>query len=149
MVSGSIVSPGELVDTNVFVYAHDSTDAGKQSRALELIEELLGRGVLTVTPQVLNEFYVRATRINKPPALSHDAATEIVRDLATSAEVLPLTAAVRLRALDGAGRYGISFWDALLWAAASENGVTTIYTENLPGAPIISDVRYINPFAGP
>ncbi len=146
MESGSTELPNEIVETNVFIYAHDPTDAVKQSRAVELIEELVDKGVLTVTPQVLNEFYVRATRTSKPPALPHEAAAEIVRDLAASALVLPLTAAVTLRALDGAGRYGISFWDALLWAAARENGVRTIYTEDVPGAPKIEDVRYVNPF---
>ena len=49
--------------------------------------------------------------------------------------------------LDSAvSRHRLSFWDALIWAAARENGVTVIYTEDTPGAGEIEGVRYINPF---
>lgn len=71
MQHGSTTSPGEIVDTNVLVYAHDPTDPAKQAQAIALIHHLLVRDRLTVTAQVLNEFYARATRPNKPPALSH------------------------------------------------------------------------------
>ena len=146
MRSESIGSPGEIVDTNVFIYAHDPADADKQSRAVELLQTLTDRKVLTVTAQVLNEFYVRATRPNRLPSLSHEEAVEILADIIASAKVLPLTAAVTLRALDAVKRHRMSFWDALIWAAARENGVTVIYTEDTSGMPEIEGVRYINPF---
>ena len=40
-----------------------------------------------------------------------------------------------------------SWWDALVWAVARENGVGLIYTEGMPGAAEIEGVRYVNPFA--
>lgn len=61
MTSELIESFREIVDTNILIYAHDPTDAEKQNCAVELIQALTDRKVLTVTVQVLNEFYVRST----------------------------------------------------------------------------------------
>src|SRR5205085_3163213 len=65
-----------------------------------------------------------STPPNRSPSLSHEDARALVEGIAASAIVLPLTAAVTLRALDAVPRYGLSFWDALIWAAAKENGVS-------------------------
>jgi predicted nucleic acid-binding protein len=131
----------------VFIYAHDPTDPQKQSRAVSLVARLAGAGSLVVSAQVLNEFYARATRPTTPPSLSHEQAAAIVVDIAASATVLPLTLATTVRALQGRADYGLSWWDALLWATARENGITLIYTEDLPGMLEIDGVRYVNPFA--
>lgn len=135
-----------MVDTNILIYAYDRTDPDKQARAQALITERIDDGSLVVSAQVLNEFYNRATRPNKPPALLHEAAAAIVQNIVDASLVLPLTSGVTLRALDAVERHGMAFWDALIWAAARENGVTVIYTEDTPGAPQIEGVRYINPF---
>ena len=136
-----------MTDTNVFIYAHDPGAAAKKVRAVSHIAELAARSELTVSAQVLNEFYARATRPNRPPALTSDAAAQIVRDIARSATVLSLTPDITLRALQGVADYGLSWWDSLIWAMARENGITVIYTEDLPGMAEIEGVRYINPFA--
>lgn len=47
---------------------------------------------------------------------------------------------------------GISFWDALIVAAAARGGVTRVLSEDLNAGQIISGVRVVNPFdwrAGP
>lgn len=43
-------------------------------------------------------------------------------------------------------RWGMSFWDALLWATANLHGVPTIYTEDGQAAPELDGVRFVNPF---
>jgi predicted nucleic acid-binding protein len=68
------------------------------------------------------------------------------RMLDTKWEVVPLNVAVTLRALDGMPRHGFSFWDALIWAAARENGVSLIYTEDFQHGRDIEGVGVINPF---
>ena len=135
-----------MTDTNVFVYAHDPTDPARQAHAVSHIARLAVAGELVVSVQVLNEFYSRATRPNRPPELSNEEAARIVRDIAASASVLPLTAAVTLRALQGCSDHGLAWWDALLWATARENGISLIYTEDLPGMTEIDGVRYVDPF---
>jgi predicted nucleic acid-binding protein len=136
-----------MVDTNILVYAHDPTDPLKHRTARDLIIDLVIREVMVMSVQVLNEFYVVATRPNKPPALSHAIAQTIIDDLVATTLVLPITAAVTMRALDAVPRHQLAFWDALLWASARENGITTLYTEDLPASNLVEDVRYVNPFA--
>ena len=43
-------------------------------------------------------------------------------------------------------RHGLSFWDALIWAAAAENGIKTVYTEDYQDGREIEGVRFVNPF---
>jgi predicted nucleic acid-binding protein len=145
-MTGSSGTIREIVDTNILIYAADPAAGAKHKRALDLIQELTNRSSLTLSVQVLNEFYAVATRPNKPPSLSHEEAKQIVHDLALSAMVLPLTAAVTFRALDSMVQHGPSFWDALIWAAAKENDVPVIYTEDFQDGRDIEGVRYSNPF---
>ena len=135
-----------LLDTNVFIYAYDPSDPGKRAAAQALVDRLAGSGRLVVSAQTLNEFYRNATRANRTPSLSHNEARVAIERIAGAATVLPLTLAVCMRALDAVGRYQLPIWDALIWAAARENGISLIYTEDVPGRPEIEGVRYINPF---
>ena len=43
-------------------------------------------------------------------------------------------------------RHGLSFWDALIWAAARQNDVGAIYTEDYQHGRDVNGVRFINPF---
>ena len=64
-----------FLDTNILIYAVNTAteDAGKQGRALEL----LGTTDLTLSVQVLQEFYVQSTRPSRPGALTHAEVREI------------------------------------------------------------------------
>jgi predicted nucleic acid-binding protein len=135
-----------IADTNVHVYSYDPSDPYKQQQALALIRRLVAEDNLVVSVQILNEFAARITRPNKPPALSYQEAARAVEDIVSTAIVLPLTISTLLLALNAVPRHGFHFWDALIWAVAKENGMTTIYTEDIPSAPVIEGVRYINPF---
>jgi len=139
----------KLVDTNVLLYAHDPRDPAKQACAVALIRRLIEAEVLTVTAQVVNELYVALTRPGRQPGLIPQQASTIVRDLMAVADVLPLTAATTDLALRAAADYGMHFWDALIWATAKENGVSVILTEDIPSAPHLEGIDYINPFAVP
>jgi predicted nucleic acid-binding protein len=66
--------------------------------------------------------------------------------MADACEVLPLTPAVTFRALDAVPRHGLSFWDALIWAAAKENGISVIHTEDFQDGRDIEGVQFRNPF---
>jgi predicted nucleic acid-binding protein len=50
--------------------------------------------------------------------------------------------------LDAILQHGFSFWDGLIWAAAKENGIPVIYTEDFQHGRDIEGVRIINPFVG-
>ncbi len=59
---------------------------------------------------------------------------------------MPLTASLTLRAIDAGPRHGLSFWDALVWAAARENGVPVLNTEDCQAGRDLEGVRFVNPF---
>jgi predicted nucleic acid-binding protein len=131
-----------VVDTNVFEYAHDPRDPAKQAKAQALIRQQAEHNELIISAQVLNEFYSALTRPNRPPSLSHEQASQRVSAVTGASVVLPLSRETTLVALDGMGRYGLSFWDALIWVTAKLNGVETVSTEDAPGAPVIDGIQY-------
>lgn len=130
----------------MLIYSADPASGEKHQRAKDLIRRLIDDGVLALSVQNLNEFYSAATKSNKPPSLPHDRAVQAVQELVRSSLVLPMTASMTLLALDAMPRYGLSFWDALIWAAAKENGAAVIYTEDFQHGRDVEGVRFVNPF---
>ena len=65
-----------FVDTNVLLYAV-STAAGERAKA-DLARAVLESSDLGLSVQVLQEFYVQATRPTKPDRLSHEQAAMLV-----------------------------------------------------------------------
>jgi predicted nucleic acid-binding protein len=139
-----------MVDSNVLIYAYDNDEPVKQAAALALVAVLGARNELTLSVQVLNEFYRNVTNAKKRGAhvLDHATATAEVRRLMTAAtQVWPVQPSATLAALDVMTHHSISFWDALLWATAKENGETIMYTEDKPGiSGSLEGIQYVNPF---
>jgi predicted nucleic acid-binding protein len=134
-----------FVDTNVLVYAHD-LDAGKRHDvAVRLVAELWELRTAVISTQVLQEFYVNATR-KIPAPLSLAAARQIVRTYAAwqteSISPLEIQTASELEE-----QHQLSFWDALIVAAALKGGAARILTEDLTPGHRISGVTIENPFA--
>src|ERR1051326_3596366 len=119
----------EFCDTNIVVYAYDTTAGAKHQRAEQLLERLWTDGTGVVSIQVLQELFVTLTRkISRP--LDARTARGIVSDLATWQVVRPLEADV-LAAIDGTLRWQISFWDAMIVTAAQRAGASTVWSEDL------------------
>ncbi|QDV35286.1 PIN domain-containing protein [Tautonia plasticadhaerens] len=135
-----------LVDTNVVVYAYDPGDLEKHQTAMDLLRRLSDAGLLIFSAQIFNEFSnVLLNRRRERPATPAEVAATL-RRLAAPGEVVPLTAGMTLLALDAIPRHGFSFWDALVWAAARENGATVLYTEDFQHGREVEGVRIVNPF---
>lgn len=144
-----VIAPDRaLADTNVVVYAYDPADPVKHLRARELLRNLSDAERLVFSTQVLNEFCSVVMRPNRPAPLSPSEARVILTELAATGEVLSLSAATTLRALEAMPLYSLSFWDALIWATARENGVPIIFTEDFQDGREVEGVVYRNPFAG-
>jgi len=79
--------------------------------------------------------------------MSAEQARAALTDIGAAAHILDLLSSTTFRAVDGVVRHGLSFWDALIWAAALEHGIPIVYTEDCPGAREIEGIRYVNPFA--
>ena len=131
-----------FLDTNVLVYAADGRTPKKQRRARELLKEVAARGDGVVSTQVLQEFYVAATRklgIEPLPA-------KAMLHPFTHFEVVTITPELIEQAVDCAVLLELSFWDALIVVAAESARCTTLWTEDLNEGQVMRGVRVENPF---
>ncbi len=135
-----------LVDSNIFVYAFDPADPEKHKKALRVIEEVSHEGNLVISAQVLNELASTLLRRGTSLGLGIEEVREIIDDINQIARVVALTPEMTLKALKGALRHGLSFWDGLIWAAAHLHQVSTIYTEDFQHNREVEGVRFLNPF---
>jgi len=140
-------SQSAMVDTNIVVYAYDLDDPWKHTVARELIEQLSNQRRLVWSTQVFNEFCSAMMRPKRKTTLSPDQLAAILGELSTTGEIVPITPRLTFRALDGMPRYGLSFWDALIWSAAAENKIAIIYTEDFQDGREVEGVRFVNPFS--
>jgi predicted nucleic acid-binding protein len=147
-MTASTASSLVLVDTNIVVYAYDLDDPSKHTIARELLERLSDERRLIFSTQVLNEFCSVMMRPSRKNLLAPHELEVLVRRLAATGQVVPSTAAATFRALSAMPRHSLSFWDALVWAAAAENGAELLYTEDFQNGREIEGVRFINPFSG-
>jgi predicted nucleic acid-binding protein len=136
------MSGREFVDTNVLIYAFDRSAGAKRELALTLLDRLWAERCGCVSLQVLQEFYVTATRKLSMPA--GDALKQVER-LGVWAVHRPsfddLTAAVRMHC----GK-SVSFWDALVVRSAMQMGCEVLWTEDLSDGQRWEGVTVKNPF---
>ena len=139
------MSAKAFVDTNVLLYAYDSTEVDKQPVARATLDQLWADRAGTVSTQVLQEFYNAATRKLSPP-IRRAEAREII-DLYTSWPVILLDPALILAATRLEEEHELSFWDALVIEAARVAGAERLLTEDLQHGQVIEGILIENPFA--
>jgi predicted nucleic acid-binding protein len=133
-----------FLDTKVLAYAHDRSETHKQPIAQALLEDLWRTRSGVLSTQVLQEFYVVATRKFDPP-MRRGAAREIVVLYGTW-PIVQVDLALILAASKLEERHGFSFWDALVVEAARRSGATRLMTEDLQAGRRIGGVSIENPF---
>jgi predicted nucleic acid-binding protein len=134
-----------FVDTNVLVYAHDRSETRKQPVAQALLDELWRKRAGVLSTQVLQEFYVVATRKFDPP-MRRATAREIVA-LYSAWPTVQVDLALILAASKLEDHHSFSFWDALIVEAARRAGATRLLTEDLQAGRQLDGIRIDNPFA--
>src|SRR6266540_1376788 len=95
--------------------------------------------------QVLQEFYVQATRPSRPARLSHDLATGLIRRW-TRFPVQELNLSILNSALEITAKHRFSYWDSAIIAAARALGCRELYTEEMSHGRIVDGVEIMNPF---
>jgi predicted nucleic acid-binding protein len=131
-----------FVDTNVLLYAV-SQEQDEQSKAVRANEILATRDV-ALSVQVLQEFYVQATRGSRPNPLSHRQAAGLVESFLRFT-VQEITIGVMLAAVETRQRFGISYWDAAIIEASRALGCDVVLSEDLSDGDY-AGVRVENPF---
>ena len=134
-----------FVDTNILIYAIST--APEESEKAARANELLAGHDLAVSVQVLQEFYVQATREGRPGRLRHEAAAGLVESFQRF-PVAPLTVDLLREAMVTRERFGISYWDAAILEAARSLGCNTVLSEDLSDGQDYGGVRVENPFQG-
>lgn len=134
-----------FVDTNVLVYSRDTSEPDKQPRARQWLEQLWESGRGALSTQVLQEYYVTVTR-KLSPGIPQAEARDEVRDYAAW-RPLPITADLLERAFDVESRFGLSWWDSLIVAAAQTLGCRRLLTEDLQDGMDFDGVVVVDPFA--
>jgi predicted nucleic acid-binding protein len=132
-----------FADTNVLLYAvsRDSEERDKAERA----REILSARDLSLSVQVLQEFYVQATRESRIDPLSHDQARKLVESFARF-PIAHTTPQVTLAAIATHHRFGISYWDAAILEAARSLGCETVLSEDLSDDQDYGGILVQNPF---
>lgn len=129
-------------DTNVLVYAQDLDAPHKRERSRQLMAEVAAVGCGVISTQVLQEYYVTATRKLGVAPLAAKSVVQSFRML----EIVQLSPDLIEQAIDRSVLSQLSFWDALIVAASAASGCTTIYSEDLNAGQAIGGVRVVNPF---
>ncbi len=129
-------------DTNVLLYLHSSADQRKQAIARRTLQECRDNGVIVVSTQVVQEFYVVGLR---KLLIAPDVLRRLTVDL-LDFFVEQIEPAHILQAIWNSEHYQISFWDALILAAADSSGASILYTEDLNHGQLYGRVRAENPF---
>lgn len=132
-----------FVDTNILLYAISRDH--EEHRKAERARALLAERDLAISVQVLQEFYVQATRESRPDPLNHAQATKLVEAFLR----FPLAETTRqtvLAAMATRHRFRISYWDAAIVEAARSRGCEVVLSEDLSDGQDYGGVRVENPF---
>ncbi len=132
-----------FVDTNVLLYAI-SRDPAEQDKAKRAGEILADRD-LALSAQVLQEFYVQATRASRPDPISHQQAVRLIESFRRF-PVQDITSAVVMAALDTCQRLQLSYWDSTIIEASRVMGCSEVLSEDLGDGQDYGGIRVINPF---
>lgn len=136
-----------LLDTNILVYLYDSRFPRKQEIARDLIRSAIETDEARIPHQAIIEFVAATTRGGSDDRMLEfsDALREAEEILAIFPILYPNEAVLRT-ALRGAAAYGMSWFDAHLWAYAEVYGVAEILSEDFQHGRLYGSVTVRNPF---
>jgi predicted nucleic acid-binding protein len=135
-----------FIDTNIAVYAYDSSGGTKQTTAQQVLREAAVRREGVISVQVLGEFF-HAT-VTRKRLLTSDKARGAIAAL-RHLEVASLDETTVDGALDLHDRFQLRYWDALIVATAKLSGCTHVLSEDLNAGQDYDGVTIVNPFTVP
>jgi predicted nucleic acid-binding protein len=135
-----------FIDTNIIVYAHDSSYPRKQRCAQELIFEGMREGTAIISAQVLSEFFITVTKKIASPLSFQAARHELL--LLSHCTVIEIDYALVLRAVSMQERFHLSYWDSLILSAAERAGCALVYSEDFSHGQQYEAITCRDPFTG-
>ena len=137
------MSADEFLDTNVLVYSVDLESPEKRQRALELINRGLTEHTGCISFQVVQETLNVLIRKTETPV---DRIRQLMDSILVPLWQVYPSASLYQDAISIQGRYGFSFYDSLIVAAALEAGCTRLYSEDLQNGQQVQRLTIVNPF---
>ncbi|MBS0587340.1 MAG: PIN domain-containing protein [Proteobacteria bacterium] len=129
----------------LFIYLFDETDDRKRAIAEQLIQQALETRNACISYQVIQETLNVVTRKLPSPMSTENARRFLEQILIPLWQTMP-SPALYQQGLELQARYGFSFYDALIVAAALESGCTRLYTEDLQHGQQVGELLIENPF---
>jgi len=138
------MSAPRFIDTNVLLYSisRDPSEAPKREIAVALLET----ENIALSVQVLQEFYVQATRATRSDAIAHEIAVGLMRTWLRF-KVQEITLPIMLGALEIKANYRLSYWDAAIVAAARALGCRELLSEDMSHGREVEGLSINNPFS--
>jgi predicted nucleic acid-binding protein len=134
--------PRTFLDTNILIYSDDPRDPAKQQMALALIKEHLRLRTGVVLLQVLQEYFVSATKkLRLDAGIARNKVEIFSRFNVAEPSVGDILAAIDIHRL-----HGFSYWDALVLRMAKQSGCRVLFSEDLQHGQEFDGVRIVNPF---
>src|SRR5947209_977102 len=137
------MSVPRFIDTNVLLYSISRDPAEDRKRDVAI--SLLDTDDLALSVQVLQEFYVQATRPTRKDAIDHEIAAGLIRTWLRF-KVQDVTLPIMLGALEIKGHHGLSYWDAAILAAARALGCKELLSEDMSHGRVIDGILIRDPF---
>jgi predicted nucleic acid-binding protein len=126
----------------VLVYASDRDEPEKRRRARALLRATAADGNGVISTQVVQEFFVTATRKLAIDPLKAKAIVATFHPL----ELLEVSLEDINQAIDGVVLWQVSFWDALILTVAGRASCSVVYSEDLNAGRRYGGVKVKNPF---
>ncbi len=130
-----------FIDTNILIYSIDGSYPKKREKCRALLKSLSGDPLGVISTQVMQEFFVVATKkLGLDPLVVKDLLSGFARF-----EIVLITQDMVFEAIDISIIKRLSFWDALIVAAAVSANCSVVWTEDLNPGETIRGVRIVNP----
>lgn len=138
------MSANRFFDTNVVVYAYDSSDAVRQAMAQQALTAAVARGDGAVSTQVLGEFF--HTVVIRKKIMTSAEALGIIATLEAGLQVESITPPLVRAAVLTHQRYQLRYWDSLIVATARQCGCKEVVSEDMNDGQDYGGVVVLNPF---
>ncbi len=136
-----------FLDSNIFVYLFERTEEEKYLRANDLVLDNMNNRTACISYQVVQEtlnVIGRRTGVNYQRV--GQFLDEILIPMWRINRIIPTPELYR-HGLGIRARYGFSFYDSLIVAAALGAGCTTLYSEDMQNGQRVEGLTIRNPFA--
>lgn len=131
-----------FIDTNILAYSLDQKNDEKQKQARGILRRLVESHQPVISTQVINEFYVVSTTKLKA---DHFITKSIIHNF-RNMEIVDIDIELIEQAIDISVISQLSYWDALIIAAAEKANCEFLFSEDLNPGQTYRGVVAVNPF---